>query len=261
MVMPVPSSRASAAASTSELIARQIVADERDPTLDQTSTWERVDDGALSVQNLGHGAGERTLFDVPSPCADRAADADRAHRLGDAFGMCDRAGLDDGGDAVLGALDGAQGCRQLVVVGCVRAVERNCPLEDRGSWCKQIGNATSHQWIAGEVLVGIDHSRSHDAIRGIDHSRVRVRGAQFCRRSHRCDQPVGHHDRPADQHVARRVHRHHIAARDDVLRHFKPRMKGRARAAGWRTLLANRAIAKIVTTLGAMARNDESIDL
>ena len=42
--------------------------------------------------------------------------------------------------------------------------------------------------------------------------------------------------------------------------HFKPRMNGRANAAGWRTRVAKIVIATMVTRLGAIARNAGSMD-
>ena len=42
--------------------------------------------------------------------------------------------------------------------------------------------------------------------------------------------------------------------------HFKPRMKGLASAAGWRTRVAKIVIATIVTMLGAIAKNAGSMD-
>ena len=114
-----------------QLVAGQIVADQRDPTLDEPTRWERLDDRSLPVEDLGDRAGERTLLDVPAPRSYRAADPDGLHRLGDSVGVGHGAGLDHCGDAVLHALDGAQSCRQFVVVGGVLGVNRHGPLEDR----------------------------------------------------------------------------------------------------------------------------------
>ena len=117
--MPVPQRASQLGGAGEQLVAGQVVADERDPTLDQPAGGEGLDDGSLAVEHLRHGADERAFLDVPSPRADRAADADRLHRLGDAIGMGDGAGFDHRRDAVLGALDRRQRGRQLVVVGGV----------------------------------------------------------------------------------------------------------------------------------------------
>ena len=47
--------------------------------------------------------------------------------------------------------------------------------------------------------------------------------------------------------------------RELILRHLSPRTNGRANAPGWRTRLAKTAIARIVTTAGAMARKAGSM--
>jgi hypothetical protein len=62
---------------------------------------------------------------------------------------------------------------------------------------------------------------------------------------------VGHGHVPEDLASARLVVAHRL--------HLSPRTNGRASAAGWRTRLANTAIATIVTTAGAMARKAGSI--
>ena len=128
-----------------QLVAGQVVADQRDPTLDETTWRKRVDDCPLPVEDLGDAADEWPLFDVPTPRSDGAADADRVHRLGDSIGVGDRARLDHGGDAVLRALDRRQGCRQLVVVAAVMAVKRHRPFEDRRARREQVGDAAAHQ--------------------------------------------------------------------------------------------------------------------
>ena len=69
--------------------------------------------------------------------------------------------------------------------------------------------------IAGEVLVCVDHPRCHDALGSVDHVGVGVGGTQLGGRTDRGDHPVGDGDCTTEQHLARLVHRHHVAAGDD----------------------------------------------
>ena len=93
-------------------------------------------------------------------------------------GMGDGAGLDHRRHAVAQRLDGTQRGRQLVVVAGVGAVQRHRPLEDRRARREQVGDATAHERIAGQVLVGVDHAGRDDTAASVVHDRIRMFGEQ-----------------------------------------------------------------------------------
>ncbi len=170
--MPVRIVRASSAAPVSNSsLARSWPTKVTQPST-RPPAGKRVDDGSLAIEHLGRRADERPFLDVPSPRADRASYPNSVHRLGDAIGVGDGTRLDHRRHPVLGALDGAQGGRQFIVVGRVLGMYGNGPLEDRRARREQVGDATAHQRIARQVLVGVDHAGCDDAIGCIDHGRI-----------------------------------------------------------------------------------------
>ena len=144
------------------------MADQGHPTFDATAGWVPLDDRSLPVEHLVGRRGIRAVVDVPPPHAERRPEAGDVERTGDGIAVGDRTGLDDGGDPVGECLDGRDGGRDLVVSGFVRGVQRHGPVEDRGARRKEVGDATPHQRITGEVLVGIDHARGDHATCDVD---------------------------------------------------------------------------------------------
>ena len=198
-----------------QLVASQIMTDQCHPTLDQSSGRIRLDHGPLAIEHLVGGADERPLLDVPSPRADRAADANSRHRRRHSIGVSHRARFDDCRDTVQHTLDGGEHRRDLVVGRRVLGVDRHRPLEDRLPGGDEVGYAAAHQRVAGEVLMGVDHAGGDHAIRDIDERGVGIRGAEVGGGTDRRDDATGDHHRPADEHVPTAVHRHDIATGDD----------------------------------------------
>jgi hypothetical protein len=113
-----------------QLVAREVVADERHPSGDRSPARQRVEHRTLAIQHLVGRRGEWSELDVPPPRAERGAQSHARHTRSRALWVRDRARLDDGGDAVAHAVDSSQLRGELVVVRRVRTVQRNRPLED-----------------------------------------------------------------------------------------------------------------------------------
>ena len=176
----------------------------------------------LALEDLGGRRGERLVADVPAPGADGAAQPDGLEPGDDPVGVGHGAGLDDGGHAVLRRLQGGERRRDLVVVAGVGTVQRHRPLEDRCARRQQVGDAAADQRVAGEVLVGVDHARRHDAAAGVEHLRIGVGPPQFRRRADGLDDPVVDEHGAADEHLTCRIHGDDVAAGDQQRRHRHP---------------------------------------
>jgi hypothetical protein len=100
----------------------EIVADERDPPLDQAAGGKELDHRALAIEHLVARRRVRPDLDVPAPRADRPPQPGRQHTGRHPFGVGDRSGLDHRRHTVAQRLDRAQRRRQLVVVTRVGAV-------------------------------------------------------------------------------------------------------------------------------------------
>ena len=162
-----------------QFVRGEIVADEGDPTLDQASArWIPSDHGPLTGEHLRRRRRERPVVDVPPPHTDRGADTGRIEGDGDAVDVGDRAGLHQRRHAVRQRLDGRQCGRDLVVVREMRVVQWDRPLEDRFAGRQQVGDAASHQRIAGEVLVGVDHPGRDHTVAGVDDRGARMVGRE-----------------------------------------------------------------------------------
>ena len=157
-----------------ELVAHQVVPDQRHPRLDQPAGRKPVDERLGGGQHVAGRRGERSLADVPPPPADRASRADRGERGGDPVGMLDRPGLDRGRDAVADRLDQRQRGAQLVVVGGVGGVHRHGPPEDALVAPDVVGDARAHEPVAGQVLVGVDVAGRRERVRTAEHGDVGV---------------------------------------------------------------------------------------
>ena len=195
-----------------QFVGGQVVAYERDPSLDEPSGGMGLQHGALAVQHLLRGGRERGVARVPTPGPHGAAHPDGRHSRSDPVGMGHRAGLHQRGDAAESALRRGQRGREFVVVTAVLGMQRYGPREDRLARGHEVRDAAAHQRIAGAVLVGVDESWRHDATRGVHLVRARVGRPQSRRRAHRSDAVPGDGHRAPHQHLPPVVHRHHVTA-------------------------------------------------
>ena len=117
-----------------QLVGCKVVPDQCDPSLHQSARRVGLDHAALTGQHFVVRRRERAGFDVPPPRADRAADTCRVHPRNHSIRVGDGAGLNERGDTVLERFDGAQGGRELIVVGGMFAVQWHRPAEDRDPW-------------------------------------------------------------------------------------------------------------------------------
>ena len=200
-----------------ECIGREIVSDQGDPALDEAAGRERVDDRRLPLEDLVGRGRERAFLDVPAPHPEGGALPEPLETGGDAVGMRDGAGLDDGRHTGGQRFDGRQHRRRLVVVGLVRGVHRHRPLEDRRARREQVGDAAPDQGITGEVLVGVDHAGRDDTRRQVDFVGTRMGGTQLGRGTDGDDAVVDDGDRTTDENVAIGVHGDDVAV--DEQRH------------------------------------------
>ena len=142
------------------VVRGQVVADERDPALDQAAARER-----RRPPPAGDRAPRRTVpANGPSPMSHPTCRSCRGCRRPAAPWPRRRDGRPCRPRSRSSRRSAAhstrrQRGRQLVVVGGVLGVDRHRPLEDRRARRQQIGDATAHQRITGEVLVGVDHAR------------------------------------------------------------------------------------------------------
>ena len=131
--------------------------------------------------------------------------------------------------------------------------------------------ASTLQRIADDLLAlpgGVDVGRVDEVDAGIDRpvddpSALGVVGVAPGAEHHRAQPERADLDAGAAERAVRLHRRSSLVAARRVapgLAHLSPRTNGRASAAGWRTRLANTAIAPIVTIAGAMARIAGSTD-
>ncbi len=197
-------------------VGRKVMADQRDPTLHQSTRWELLHDGALTVEHFLRGSGEGALLDVPAPHTDGRPQPRLGERLGNPVGVGNRACFDHGGDAAGERLNCRQRTGNLIVDRAVGSVQRNRPLEDRRTRWEEIGNATAHQRVAGEVLVRVDHARRDNAVRGVEQFGLRILLAQLRSGTDSDDELTVDDDRSSDEHLAASVHGDDVATGDDA---------------------------------------------
>ena len=146
-----------------EIVRNQVVPDERDPSTEEPVVAQTLDNLALDLENLVGRLFERPTQLVPSPGADDAANADRAHSRSDPVGIRLGSGGNHGGHPVGDAFHARQHCRQFVVSRRVRRVHWLHPAEDRFARGCVVRYRRAHEPVTAEVLMGVDETRCYDA--------------------------------------------------------------------------------------------------
>ena len=200
-----------------ELVGHQVVADEGHPPGDRRVSCRQFEHVALSIEDGGDVAGERQSGAVRAPAAERSADADPVVGGEDAVGMTNGAGLDRERDAPGGRVDEGEGRRELVVVGRVGGVQGDRPVEDRLVRRDGIRDRRTGEPVAGEVLVGVDETRHHEASGAAQPRRRLPASLQLGGRCDVDDSPAVHGHGTVADHRPRRVHRQHPLALDQQI--------------------------------------------